>query len=114
MIRSRPPDQPPSLDEVVRRLQRLRPCWQRPESFFEARSELVHDLRRLAGGASGAPSRPAGPSERERRLTVVARSLAGEVDRLQRRLAQATRPRVRRRAPDDRQLVLSFTAERTA
>jgi hypothetical protein len=114
MIRPQSPDPPPSLDELIRRLQRLRPCWQRPESFFEARSELVHDLRRLAGGASGAPSRPAGPSERERRLMALARGLAGEVDRLQRLLAQATRPRVRRRAPDDRQLVLSFTTERTA
>jgi hypothetical protein len=114
MIRPRPPDQPPSVDELIRWLQHLRPCWQ-PERVFEARSELVHDLRRLArDGSSGAPGRPAGPSERERRLTVVARSLAGEVDRLQRRLAQATRPRARRRAPDDRQLVLSFTTERTA
>jgi hypothetical protein len=105
----------PDLDELARRVAQLRPCWTRPETFFEQRSGIVHDLRQLARKSpAGAPGRPAGPSERERRLTVVARSLAGEVDRLQRRLAQATRPRARRRAPDDRQLVLSFTTERTA
>jgi hypothetical protein len=39
------PSEPPSLNELIRWLERLRPCWQRPEAFFEARSELVHDLR---------------------------------------------------------------------
>jgi hypothetical protein len=109
MIRSRPPDQPPSVDELIRRLQHLRPCWQ-PERVFEARSKLVHDLRRLArDGSSGAPGRPAGPSERERRLAVLARGLADEVERLQRMLAEAARPRARRRqAQDGRQLMLVF------
>jgi len=110
MIRPRGPDPLPSLDEMIRRLQRLRPCWQRPESFFEARSELAHDLRQLArSGSSGSPSRPAGPSPRERKLAALARSLAGEVERLQRMLAEAARPRARRRqAQDGRQLMLVF------
>jgi hypothetical protein len=109
MTQPRLPDAPPNLDEVIRRLQRLRPCWQRPESFFEARSDLVHDLRCLAGGVSGAPSRPVGPSERERRLTVVARGLAKEVERLRRMLAEAARVRPRRRpALDGRQMTLPF------
>jgi hypothetical protein len=111
MIRSRPPDQPPSLDEVVRRLQRLRPCWQRPESFFEARSELVHDLRRLAGdGLPGSPSRPAEPPPRERKLVALARGLAKEVERLRRMVAEAARvrPRRRRQGLDSRQMALPF------
>jgi hypothetical protein len=109
-IRPRLPDPPPpSLDELIRRLARLRPCWTRPEMFFEARSEFAHDLRQLArSGSSGAPSRPAGPSEAERRLVALARGLAGEVERLRRLLGDAARarPRRRRQAPDDRQMAL--------
>lgn len=34
--------------ELANRLRRLTPCWQNPERFHEAKSELVNDLRRLA------------------------------------------------------------------
>jgi hypothetical protein len=104
-------DEPePDLHELAKRVAQLRPCWTRPEMFFEARSELAHDLRQLArSGSSGSPSRPAGPSPRERKLAALARSLAGEVERLQRMLAEAARPRARRRqAQDGRQLMLVF------
>jgi hypothetical protein len=105
MIRPRPPDQPPSVDELIRWLQHLRPCWQ-PERVFEARSELVHDLRRLArDGSSGAPGRPEGPSERERRLAVLARGLADEVERLRRLLGEAARARPKRERPPDHQQI---------
>ena len=118
MIRPRAPDPPPpSLDELIRRLQRLRPCWQEPERFFEARSELVHDLRSIArDGSSGAPGRPAGPPPHVQRLAALARAQQARIGRLELLLAQAAqaRPKHRRRAPDDRQLVLSFTTERTA
>jgi hypothetical protein len=105
---TRGPAELPGLDELARRVAQLRPCWTRPEAFFEARSDIVHDLRQLARkGSPGAPGHPAGPSERERRLAVLARSLADEVARLRRRLAEAGRARPRRRqAPDDRQMVL--------
>jgi hypothetical protein len=104
---NRGPSELPDLDELARRVAQLRPCWTRPETFFEARSDIVHDLRQLARkGPSGAPGRPAGPSEAERRLMALARGLAGEVER--RRLGEAARarPRRRRQAPDDRQMAL--------
>jgi hypothetical protein len=107
MIRSRS-DSPPSLDELIRRLQRLRPCWQQPEIFFEARSDLVHDLRRLVRQEGHeAQARACVPSPRERRLAAFARLQAAELARLRRMLAQAAQPRPRcRRVLDDRQLVL--------
>lgn len=37
--------------ELAARLRRLTPCWQNPERFHEAKSELVNDLRRLARAA---------------------------------------------------------------
>ena len=112
MIRSRAPDPPPpSLDELIRRLQRLHPCWQEPERFFEARSELVHDLRWIArSGSPGAPDRPAGPSPQVQRLAALARAQQAKIDRLELLLAAAVQPRPRRqqRVPDGRQLVLTF------
>jgi hypothetical protein len=33
----------PDLYEITRRVAQLRPCWTRPEAFFEARSDVVHD-----------------------------------------------------------------------
>ncbi len=39
---------PDALLELANRLRRLTPCWQNPERFHEAKSELVNDLRRLA------------------------------------------------------------------
>ena len=106
---NRGPSELPDLDELARRVAQLQPCWTRPETFFEQRSDIVHDLRQLARkGPSGAPGRPAGPSEAERRLMALARGLAGEVERLRRRLGDAARarPRRRRQAPDDRQMAL--------
>ena len=101
----------PSLDELARRVAQLRPCWTRPETFFEQRSGIVHDLRQLARKSpAGAPGRPAGPSERERRLAVLARGLADEVERLRRLLGEAARarPRRRRHEVDHRQLKFTF------
>lgn len=40
-----------ALLELANRLRRLSPCWQNPERFHEAKSELVADIRRLAGTA---------------------------------------------------------------
>ena len=109
MIRPQSPDPPPSLDELIRRLQRLRPCWIRPEAFFEERSDIVHHLRRIArNGLPQAPSRPA--VERERRLLRLAQGLAKEVERLRRMVAEAARVRPRRRQQrrDSRQMALPF------
>ena len=36
------------LADLARTLERLRPCWRDPSHFFEARAELVHQLRSLA------------------------------------------------------------------
>ena len=36
------------LADLARSLERLRPCWRDPSHFFEARAELVHQLRSLA------------------------------------------------------------------
>ena len=112
MIRSR--SDPPTLDELIRRVARLRPCWTRPEAFFEERSDLVHDLRRLArqGASEGLETRTRVPlvPPRERRLVTLARALASEIDRLRALLAAAARPppRRRRRPPDHRQLLLEL------
>lgn len=38
----------PRLAEIARRLGRLRPDWSNPERYFEDRSEIERDLRRLA------------------------------------------------------------------
>ncbi|HQT89048.1 MAG TPA: hypothetical protein PK677_10920 [Acidiphilium sp.] len=40
-------DQHP-LAELAQRIGRLRPDWQNPERFFESRSEIAAELRRLA------------------------------------------------------------------
>ena len=39
---------PDALNDLATRLRRLTPCWQNPERFHEAKSELIADLRRLA------------------------------------------------------------------
>ncbi|WP_287994679.1 hypothetical protein [Acidiphilium sp.] len=41
----------PLLD-LARRVGNLHPDWQRPERFYEARSEIAAELRRLAGQQS--------------------------------------------------------------
>ncbi|BCA60049.1 hypothetical protein [Sphingomonas sp. HMP6] len=38
----------PRLAEIARRLGQLRPDWSNPERYFENRSELERDMRRLA------------------------------------------------------------------
>jgi hypothetical protein len=95
---------PPTLDELIRRVARLRPCWTRPEAFFETRSDIVDDLRRLARqGGLESQARACAPSPRERRLEALARALASENARLQRLLQQAARPRRRQQRVSDRQ-----------
>ncbi len=47
-------DQHP-LAELAQRIGRLRPDWQNPERFFEARSEIAAELRRIAYQQSSAP-----------------------------------------------------------
>lgn len=37
-----------ALRDIASRLPRLTPCWQDPERFHEAKSDLVAELRRLA------------------------------------------------------------------
>ncbi len=49
----------PLLD-LARRVGNLRPDWQRPERFYEARSELAAELRRLASTQTN-PSAAARP-----------------------------------------------------
>jgi len=104
---------PPTLDELIRRVARLRPCWQQPEIFFEARSDLVHDLRRLARqGGQESRARACVPSPRERRLEALARAQAAENARLQHLLHQTACPRPRqRRISDPRQLSLKLNDE---
>jgi hypothetical protein len=60
---------PEALEDLARRVARLRPCWRDPERFFEARSEIAAELRRMArqgvpeasGRAAGLPTRPTTP-----------------------------------------------------
>jgi hypothetical protein len=101
---------PPSLDEVIRRLRRLTPCWQDPTRFYRQRDDLVDDLHRLAhNGSSEAPGRPAGALPQVQRLAALVAFKNDEIARLQRQLAEACRPRPRRRrVRDDRQLVLAL------
>ena len=106
---NRGPSELPDLHELARRVGRLAPSWQRPERFYQQRDDLADALHQIArSGPSGAPGRPASPSEVERRFVALARGLAGEVERLRRRLGEAARarPRRRRQAPDDRQMAL--------
>jgi hypothetical protein len=42
------PTRQEALLVLAKRVQRLLPCWRDPEKFFEARSEVVAELRRLA------------------------------------------------------------------
>ena len=36
------------LTELARQINRLAPDWQRPEQFFETRSEIAAEIRRVA------------------------------------------------------------------
>jgi hypothetical protein len=108
MMRCR--SEPPSLDEIARRLRRLTPNWRDAERFYTVRDDLVDHLHRIArSGPPEAPSHPAGPSPQVRRLAALLTLKNDEIARLRRQLAEACRPRPRRRrARDNRQLALSF------
>jgi hypothetical protein len=55
----------PDLYDLAQRVGRLRPSWEHPERFFEDRSELAHELRRLARqGIPEAAAAPPGPTAR--------------------------------------------------
>jgi hypothetical protein len=88
----------------------LVPSWTQPQRFYERRDEIADALHRLArNGPPEAPGHPAGPSPRERRLAALVAFKNDEIARLRRQLAEACRPRPRRRrVRDDRQLVLTF------
>ncbi len=50
------------LANLARGLERLRPCWRDPRRYFDARAQLAHRLRSLAGErgrAAGEDSSPA-------------------------------------------------------
>jgi hypothetical protein len=106
---------PPSLDELARRVRRLIPCWQDPARFYKQRDDLVDDLRRLArNGLPEAPGRPAGASPQVQRLAALARAQQARIAGLERLLAEARRRRPRRRhEADHRQMMLSFRRRRT-
>jgi hypothetical protein len=100
----------PDLREIARRVRCLTPCWQDPTRFYRQRDDLVDDLHRLArNGAEENPGRPAGASLQVQRLAALARAQAARITRLERQLAEACRPRPRRRhEADHRQMMLSF------
>jgi hypothetical protein len=100
----------PDLHELGRRLRRLVPCWQDPTRFYRQRDDLVDDLHRLArNGPPEAPGHPAGPSPQAQRLAALVAFKNDEIARLERQLAEACRPRPRRRhEADHRQMMLSF------
>jgi hypothetical protein len=111
MIRPRSPDPPPpSLDEIVRRLRCLTPNWRDAERFYTVRDDLVDDLHRLArNGPPEVPGHLAGASPQVQRLAALLVLKNDEIRRLRKLLAEACRPRPRRRrVPDARQLVLTF------
>jgi hypothetical protein len=105
-----PSEPPPSLDEIARRLRRLTPNWRDAERFYTVRDDLVDDLHRLARSSPPeAPGRSAGAPFQMQRLVALARAQQVRITRLERQLAEACRPRPRRRhEADHRQMVLSF------
>jgi hypothetical protein len=105
------------LARCAARLRRLRPDWSNPSRYFLERDELARAIELEVAARRQDASPPTFyrqpeplPDERTRRLAALARFQAAELDRLRKLLAQAGRPRPRqqRRAPDDRQLLLSF------
>jgi hypothetical protein len=104
------------LARCAERLRRLRPDWRDPARFFEERDALARTIELEAVARRQDTSPPSFyrvpepvPDERARRLAALARFQAGEVERLRRMLAEPCRPRPRRRrARDDRQLLLTF------
>jgi hypothetical protein len=59
-----------ALEALAGRVARLRPCWTNPEPFFEARSEIVAELRQLARQAMQEPR--VAPVSPDRRRTLKA------------------------------------------
>jgi hypothetical protein len=122
LLASPPPTLASALHELAEQLERLRPNWQRPETFFDLRADLAARLRDLA--LSRAPQdrwrpsvrRPAilPPPERERRFLALLAAKEAELEQLRQTLASAV-PRIRRRRlADDRQLCLVLAADRRA
>lgn len=90
---------PDALNELAGRLRRLTPCWQNPERFHVAKSELVADLRRLAQQApEPAIRRVLVPVER-----IVERERIVYLPRPIRRRRHAEQPAVRDLFGDGRQ-----------
>lgn len=75
------------LLELANRLRRLTPCWQNPERFHEAKSELVADLRKLAQTT---------PQPEVRRVIVPVEKLVERVVYV----PEPSKPRRRRRKAD--------------
>jgi hypothetical protein len=93
----------PDLATAARLIANLRPDWERPERFHEAKSEALALLRR-AGAAPCAGCEADTLRERLARAHALLRHAAAEVARHRRLLASAVRPPRRRRAgPDARQ-----------
>jgi hypothetical protein len=51
------------LDELARQIGNLRPDWQQPERFYEARSEIAAALRRLIQHQSPRPAHQYSPNK---------------------------------------------------
>jgi hypothetical protein len=106
------------LARCAARLRRLRPDWSNPSRYFMERDELARAIELEAAARRQDASPPNFyrqpeplPDERMRRLAALARAQQARIDRLELLLVQAAqaRPSHRRRAPDDRQLVLGST-----
>jgi hypothetical protein len=98
-------DQAP-LARAAALVRSLRPDWQRPERFHEAKAEAL-DLLRRAAAAPCAGCEAAALRDRARRLEALLRHAAAEVARHRRLLASARpKPRRRRAGHDPRQAVL--------
>jgi hypothetical protein len=87
----------------------LVPSWTQPQRFYQRRDEIADALHQIARHGSPEARRPAGPSEEHRLRALLVLKNDG-LARLRRMLAEAARPRTRRRRleADRRQLMLSF------
>ena len=103
-----PPD---PLARAARLIAALRPDWQRPERFHEAKAEALAAIRAVAADRC-AGCEAAGLRERLARAHALLRHAGAEVARHRRLLASAVRPPRRRRAgPDARQGRLPLPAQ---
>ena len=108
MVEAAPGSSP--LERAAALVRSLRPDWQRPERFHEAKAEALAALRAVAAdrcaGCEAATLR-----ERARRLEALLRHAGAEVARHRRLLVEAAaraRRRRRRAEPDPRQAALPF------